>query len=135
MWKRNCQVRDFICDRYTFSTKACGETFKIQSGVLDCNSQKVVSLLKCRICREAPYVLKTKKNFRTRLNNYKSAHRSYRKKRKVSQQRFYEHHGQQSHHGIDDWQFTLIEQCETHKQLKERETFWQHRLLRFYPMV
>ena len=35
--------------------------------------------------------------------------------------------------GTDDWQFTLIEQCETHKQLKERETFWQHRLKTFYP--
>ena len=38
-----------------------------------------------------------------------------------------------SHNGIDDWQFTLIEQCETHEQLKERETFWQHRLKTFYP--
>ena len=33
----------------------------------------------------------------------------------------------------DDWQFTSIEQCETHDQLKERETFWQHRLKTFYP--
>ena len=32
-----------------------------------------------------------------------------------------------------DWQFTLIEQSETHEQLKERETFWQHRLKTFYP--
>ena len=62
---------------------------------------------------------------------YKSAHRSYRKK--VSQQRFHEHYGQHCHNGIDDWQFTLIEQCETHEQLKERETFWQHRLKTFYP--
>ena len=37
------------------------------------------------------------------------------------------------HNGIDDGQFTLIEQCETHEQLKERETFWQHRLKTFYP--
>ena len=27
------------------------------------------------------------------------------------------------HLGIDDWDFTLFEQCETHGQLKERETF------------
>ena len=67
------------------------------------------------------------------LMTTKSAHRSYRKKRKVSQQRFHEHYGQHSHNGIDDWQFTLIEQCETHEQLKERETFWQHRLKTFYP--
>ena len=33
----------------------------------------------------------------------------------------------------DDWQFTSIEQCETHDQLQERETFWQHRLKTFYP--
>ena len=41
------------------------------------------------------------------------------------QQRFQEHYGQHSHNGIDEWQFTLIGQCETHKQLKERDTFWQ----------
>ena len=131
--KRNCQVCDFICDTDTFSTKACGETFKIQSGVLNCNSQKVVYLLKCRICGEAPYVGKAKTKFRARFNNYKSAHRSYRKKRKLSQQRFHEHYVQRSHNGIDDWQFTLIEQYGTHKQVKERETFWQYRLKTFYP--
>ena len=38
------------------------------------------------------------------------------------------------HLGIGDWDFTLFEQCETHKQLKERETFWQHRLKTFYPL-
>ena len=38
-----------------------------------------------------------------------------------------------SHNGIDNSQFTLIGQCETHEQLKERETFWQHRLETFYP--
>ena len=86
-------------------------------------------LLKCKICREAPYVGKAKTKFRARFNNYKSV----RKKRKVSQERFREHYGQHSHNGIDDWQFTLIEQCETHEQLKERETFWQYRLKTFYP--
>ena len=44
--KGNYQVCVFICDTDTFSTKACGETFKIQSGILNCNSQKVVYLLK-----------------------------------------------------------------------------------------
>ena len=57
--------------------------------------------------------------FRARFNNYKSTHRSYRKKPKVSQQRFLEHYGQRSHNGIDE-------------ELKEREIFWQHRLKTFY---
>ena len=55
------------------------------------------------------------------------------KKRKVSQPSFHKHYGQRSHNGIDDWKFALIEQCETHEQLKERETFWQHRLKTFSP--
>ena len=67
--KGNCQVFDFICDTDTFSTKACGETFKIQSRVLNCNSQKVVYLLKCGICGKAPYVGKAKTKFRARFNN------------------------------------------------------------------
>ena len=27
---------------------------------------------------------------------------------------------------IDDWEVTLFEKCQTHKQLKEKEMFWQH---------
>ena len=27
----------------------------------------------------------------------------------------------------------MIGQCETHEQLKQRKTFWQHRLKTFYP--
>ena len=34
--------------------------------------------------------------------------------------------------GNTDIMELMIEQCETHKQLKERETFWQHRLKTFY---
>ena len=100
--KRNCQVCDFICNTDTFSTKSCSETFKIQSRVLNCNSQKVVFLLKCIICGEAPYVGKAKTKFKARFNNYKSTHRSYKKNRKVSQQRFHEHYGQHSHNRIDN---------------------------------
>ena len=86
--KGNCQICDFTCDTDTFSTKVCGKTFKIQSGVLNCDSQKVAYLLKSRICGEVPYVGKAKTKFRPRFNNYKSTPRSYRKKGKVLQQRF-----------------------------------------------
>ena len=77
--KGNCQVCDFTCNTDTSTTKACGETFKIQSGILNCYPQKVVYLLKCRICGEAPYVGKAKTKFWARFNNYKRAQRSYRK--------------------------------------------------------
>ena len=52
--KGNCQVCDFICDTDIFSAKAWIETFKIQSEKLNCYSQKLVYLLKCRICGEVP---------------------------------------------------------------------------------
>ena len=54
---------------------------KFQSGIFNCNSQKLVYLLKCKICGEAPYVAKAKKmKFRARFNNFKSTHRPCRKK-------------------------------------------------------
>ena len=52
------------------TTNTCSETFKIESGILNCNSQKVAYLLKCRMCGEAPYVGKPKNNFRARFDNY-----------------------------------------------------------------
>ena len=113
----------------TFTTKACGEVFKIQSEPLNCNSEKILYLLRCKICDDAPYVGKDKTKFRLRFNNDKSKHRSFRKgKQNVAQKRFHLHYIQDCHRGIDDWEVTLFKKCETHKQLKERETFWL-----FYP--
>ena len=34
------QVCDYIIRANTFTSKACGEVFKIQSGLLNCNSEK-----------------------------------------------------------------------------------------------
>ena len=63
-----------------------------------------------------------------RFNNYKSKHRDFRKgNQKLPQTRFHDHY-------CLDLDFTLFDQCETHKQLKEREAFWQHRLKTFYPL-
>ena len=36
--------------------------------------------------------------------------------------------------GKYDWEVTLFEKCESHKQLKEKETFWQRKLKTFYPL-
>ena len=36
--------------------------------------------------------------------------------------------------GIDDSDFILFEQSETHKQPKEKKTFWQQPLKTFYPL-
>ena len=93
------------------------------------------SLLKCKVCVEGFYVGKAKIKFRYRFNNDKSKHRAFRKgNRKVPQKLFHTHYCLDGHSGIEDWDFVIFEQCETHAQLKERETFWQHRLKTFYPI-
>ena len=91
--------------------------------------------MKFRVCGEAPYVEKTKTKFRYRFNNFKSKQSAFRKgKRKIPQKLFHDRYSLDGHLGIDDWNFTLFEQFETHKQLKEREIFWQHRLKTFCPL-
>ena len=51
----------------TFTTETCQETFKIQSGPLTWNSEKVLYLLKCKVCGQVPYVGKAKTKFRYRF--------------------------------------------------------------------
>ena len=75
--KGTLQVCDHIIRTNTFTTKACREVFKIQSGSLNCNSEKVVHLLRCKICDDIPYVGKAKTKFCLQFNNYKSKHRSF----------------------------------------------------------
>ena len=41
----------------------------------------------------------------------------------MAQNIFEDHYYLDSHLGIDNWDFTLFQQFQTHKQLKERETF------------
>ena len=94
-------------------------------------------LLKCKVCGGVPQVGKAKAKFRYRFNTYKSKHTAFRNgTQKVPQKRFHVHYCFDGHSGIetDDWNFVIFEQCETHEQLKERETFWQHRLKTFYPI-
>ena len=52
----------------------------------------------------------------------------FEKENNVPQKRFHSHYLQDCHKGINDWEVILFEKCETHKQIKERETFWQHKL-------
>ena len=55
------------------------------------------------------------------LHRALSKHRAFRKgNQKVPQKRFHAHYCLDGHSGIDDWNFVIFEQCETHEQLKER---------------
>ena len=51
--------------------------------------------------------------------------------RKVPQKLFHTHYCLDGHSGIEEWDVVIFAQCETNAQLKEKETFWQHRLETF----
>ena len=53
--KKICLVCNSIRTTTTFTTEACWKIFKIQSGPLICNSEKVLYILKCKVCGEASY--------------------------------------------------------------------------------
>ena len=59
-----------------------------------------------------------------RFNNYKSAHKSSKTKKRETQKLFHGHHIQDVHEGMNDWQFTLIDhQCTTNAELSKREVY------------
>ena len=87
-----------------------------------------------RFVVKSPTLGKRKPNFDICLIiiNYKSKHRAFRKgNRKVPQKLFHTHYSLGGHRGIENWDFVIFGRCETHVQLKEGQTFWQHRL---YPI-
>ena len=43
-----------------------------------------------------------------RLHNYKSAHKSFKTKKRETQKLFHRHYIQDNHEDKDDWQFTVI---------------------------
>ena len=99
--KKTCFDCDSISTTTAFATEACQENFKIQKGPLNCDSEKLLYLSKCKVCGEAPYVGKTKTKFRYRLNNYKSKHGAFRKgNQKVPQKRFHSHYCLDRHSGL-----------------------------------
>ena len=109
------------------------EVLNIQSGPLKCNAEKVLYLLRCKSCDVIPCARKAKTRFRLWFNNYKGKQRSFRKeKQNIPQKRFHLLYIQNCHAGFNDWE--VLEKCETHKQLKDRETFWLHKLKTFYPL-
>ena len=119
-----------------FKKRNSDETYNIHQA-LNCNSKNTVYLIECNQCwKQYTGISKTK--FRYRANNYKSTHRKLKNKKQVpkealKQKIFHEHFCSDEHNGIQDWVITLIEQIDEEKFLRQRETFWAHKLDAFNP--
>ena len=79
MWEKTYLICNFISFTTTFTTEAYQEFLKIQKSPLNCDTKKVLYLLKCKTFGEAPYLWNTKTKFCYRLNNYNSKYRVFRK--------------------------------------------------------
>ena len=76
--------------------------------------------------------------FCARANNYKSTHRNFRKEQILSnqarnQKRFHEHYLQNDHHGICDWEITIIDLAETENSLWQKELYWHTKSRTYAP--
>ena len=66
------------------------------------------------------------------LNDYKSAHKSFKIKKRETQKPFRGYCILDYLEGKDGWQFTVIDQCAFDAELRKRKGYWQHRLKMFF---
>ena len=106
-----------------FSTQ---REYCIKPDNLNWRSNNVVYLFSCKTCSKQ-YAGGTESS-RSRFNNYKSAHRNFSKGNSVKQVPFHAHFEDDKHHGMSDWESTLVNQAESVDDLRRRESFWQYEL-------
>ena len=129
--KPRCQICNFVVDTNTFISTTTQKKYEIRSEQLNCDSVNVVYLHTCKTCQKQ--YTGSSVDFRLRFNNYRSAHRNFKKNKKVLQESFHSHFEQPQHNGENDWEVRLIDQAETVEDLRKRESFWQHELKTFQP--
>ena len=136
-----CQVCKLMEVSTTFTDREESRIYDIRKGPLDCNSEYVVYLIQCKICKKQNCG-STLTKFRIRLNNYKTKFKKFREafcnqtldKGPVIQQASFHHHFcEEGHNGISDWSVKLIDQADDEKSLRIKESFWQHKLNTFVP--
>ena len=144
--KRSCEVCKSVNDTSYFKRKDTDEMFNILKGPLGSNSNHVIYLFECKQCQyRFPDVDSTKTKFRSRINNYKSTHRKFRKKyvekdmtvvikkSELKQKLFHQYYCSEGHQGIEKWSFTLIDQVEDLDSLRKLELYWINRLNTWAP--
>ena len=128
--RTGCEVCEFLEPTESFTNKEGDKKYTINSS-LNCNSKNIVYLIQCKTCG-IQYVGSASTKFRSRINNYKSHYRSSFKKR-TPQASFHAHFKQEGHKGMEDWNFTLIDQAQDCDSVRRKEAFWQYTLMSFKP--
>ena len=136
-----CQVCNLMEVSTTFTDREESRSYDIRKGPLNCNSEYVVYLIQCKICKKQNCG-STLTKFRTRLNNYKTKFKKYQEglsnqtldqRTFIEQASFHRHFCEEDHNGISDWSIKLIDQADNERSLRVKESFWQHKLNTFVP--
>lgn len=128
--KTRCLICPSITKTKSFRSSITSEEYEIRCH-LNCDSEHVVYLVTCKSCQKQ-YVGSTVK-FRNRFNNYKSCFRKCSSGETAPQMSFHSHFCQEGHNGMEDWDFTLIDQSQNEQSLRVREDFWITKLQTFEP--
>ena len=102
---------------YDVYDRSLSGNFKIQCSPWNCDFKTVLDSVKCKICDEPPYVKKATAKFPLGSIILKA---NITCLERVIKNFPYYLNGQS---GIDDCNVLIFEQCKTHAQLKELETF------------
>ena len=128
--KTRCQICPSVCKTKSFRSSETSQEYEIRCHS-NCDSENVVYLVTCKTCQKQ-YVGSTVK-FRNRFNNYKSCFRKCSSGETAPQMSFHSHFLQGGHNGMEDWEFTLIDQSQNEQSLRMREDFWINKLQTFEP--
>ena len=126
-----CEICKHVMTTETFRSFSTKREYCIKPNNLNCRSNNVVYLSSCKACSKQ-YAGNTE-SFRSRFNNYKSAHGNFINGNTVKQASLHAHFKDDKHHGVSDMEITLIDQTESKDDLKRRESFWQYKLDTFQP--
>ena len=125
-WCRPCKgPRSEICKHIVPTRNFTSSTTKRTSEIRPENlkirkSKNVVYLISCKSCHKQ--CTGSSKEFRVRSNNYRCAHRNYRKNRKGKQEPFHAHFVDDVHSGEGGWEVRLIDQSNSIEDLRKRES-------------
>ena len=108
-----CEICKHAVTTETFRSCSSQREYCIKPDNLNCRSNNVVYLFSCKTCSKQ-YTGSTE-SFRSRVNHYKSAHRNF-----IKQASFHVHFENGKHHGMTDWEITLIDQAESVGDLRRR---------------
>ena len=128
--KVRCQVCSFKSEGSSFKCNVAGKEYHINSN-FTCDSSGVVYLLGCQVCGKQ-YVGSTFTSFRARLDNFKSASRTFSGGVLVPQAELFRHFTEDGHHGfLEDLSCQIIDRV--FGVSRHKEGFWQFRLQSFMP--